>query len=148
MEGRPWFAWEWLADVLFALVHQAAGLKGVVFLEGIVIAGTAALLFRYMMWLGVNVLVAILGLFAALSPATIHWLSRPHMLTWGLLLLTLWLLEADRRRPSRRVYWLVPLVIVWTNTHGGFVAALIVIAIYLAGSSVEELWTERASGKA
>ena len=148
MEGRPWFAWEWLADVLFALVHQAAGLKGVVFLGGIVIAGTAALLFRYMMWLGVNVLVAILGLFAALSPATIHWLSRPHMLTWGLLLLTLWLLEADRRRPSRRVYWLVPLVIVWTNTHGGFVAALIVIAIYLVGSSVEELWTERASGKA
>ena len=135
MEGRQWFAWEWLSDTLFALVHQVAGLKGIVFLGGVVIAGTAALLFRYMMWLEVNVLVAILGMFAALSPATMHWLSRPHMFTWGFLLFTLWLLEADRRRPSRRVYWLVPLVIVWTNTHGGFVAALVVIGIYLAGGS-------------
>ena len=111
------------------------------------IAGTAALLFRYMMWLEVNVLVAILGMFAALSPATMHWLSRPHMFTWGFLLFTLWLLEADRRRPSRRLYWLVPLVIVWTNTHGGFVAALVVIGIYLAGSSIEEWWARGESGE-
>ena len=148
MEGRQWFAWEWLSDTLFALVHQVAGLKGIVFLGGVVIAGTAALLFRYMMWLEVNVLVAILGMFAALSPATMHWLSRPHMFTWGFLLFTLWLLEADRRRPSRRVYWLVPLVIVWTNTHGGFVAALVVIGIYLAGGSIEEWWGRGESGEA
>ena len=147
MQGRQWFAWEWLADVLFALAHEVGGLKGVVFLGGVVIAATAAALFRYMLWLQVNVLVAIVGMFAASSPATLHWLSRPHMLTWGFLLITLWLLEADRRRPGKQVYWLLPLMVVWTNTHGGFVALLVVLAIYLAGSSIEELWNARAAGQ-
>src|SRR5579863_2372943 len=28
--GAPWFAWEWLWDVMFALIHQRWGLAGVV----------------------------------------------------------------------------------------------------------------------
>ena len=82
MEGREWFAWEWLADVLFAVLHSAFGLKGISFLGGVVIAGTAAGLFRYMVWRGANVLVAMVGLFVVLSPSMLHWLARPHMFTW------------------------------------------------------------------
>lgn len=140
MEGRTWFAWEWLADVIFASAHNVAGLAGISFMGAVVIAATAAGLFRYMMWLEVNVLVAIVGMFTASSAATLHWLSRPHMFTWGLLLITLWLLESDRRNPSRRVYWLVPMGIVWTNLHGGFVALLVTLGIYMVGTSVEQLW--------
>ncbi len=147
MEGRTWFAWEWLADVIFALVHQVAGLKGVSFLGGVVIAATAAALFRYMMWLEVNILLALVSMFLACSASTLHWLSRPHMYTWGLLLLTVWLLEADRRQPSRRVYWLIPLGIVWTNLHGGFVALLVTLAIYTVGGAAEELLTRYQSAR-
>src|SRR5690349_5835219 len=32
--GTPWYAWEWLADVLFAALHNMAGLKGVVLFSG------------------------------------------------------------------------------------------------------------------
>lgn len=28
--GQPWFAWEWLSDVCFAVLFRWAGLKGVV----------------------------------------------------------------------------------------------------------------------
>ena len=30
--GSPWFAWEWLSDVLMAAVHHVAGLRGIVLL--------------------------------------------------------------------------------------------------------------------
>lgn len=140
MQGRQWFAWEWLADVLFALLHDAWGLRALVLLAGVVIAATAALLLRYMVWRGANLLVAILAMLAVCSVSMLHWLARPHMFTWGFLLLTLWLLEADRRRPSRRVWLLVPLVALWVNTHGGFAALLVTVAIYAAGSGAEELW--------
>src|SRR6185437_3695721 len=46
-EAHPWFAWEWLADVLFALLHRAAGLKAVVFFCGVVIAATQYVVFRH-----------------------------------------------------------------------------------------------------
>jgi hypothetical protein len=146
MEGRQWFAWEWFADVLFALLHGAWGLRALVLLAGIVIAATAALLLRYMVWRGANLLVAILGTMAVCSASALHWLARPHMFTWGFLLLTLWLLESDRRRPSRAVWWLVPLVALWVNTHGGFAALLVTVAIYAAGTGAEELldaWRRR-----
>lgn len=145
MEGKLWFAWEWLADVLLALVHGVAGLKGVVLLAGVVIAGTAAALLRYMIWLRINILVAVLAMLAASAASTVHWLARPHMFTWGFFLATIWLLEADRRRPSKRVYLMAPLVMLWTNVHGGFVAALVTIGIYLAGVSIEQLWAARKS---
>jgi hypothetical protein len=106
----------------------------------VVIAATAAALLRYMVWLGANLLLAIVAMLAVCSASMVHWLARPHMFTWGLLLATLWLLEADRRRPSRRVWLLVPLVVVWVNTHGGFALLLITLAIFAAGSAIEQLW--------
>ena len=32
MTGKPWFAWEWGADVLTGWVHRSAGLSGVAML--------------------------------------------------------------------------------------------------------------------
>ena len=142
MQGREWFAWEWFSDVSFATVHGFWGLKGLVLLAGIVIAATAALLLRYMIWQGANMVVAILAMLAVCSASMLHWLARPHMFTWGFLLLTVWLLEAiSRRRPGKRVWWLVPLVALWVNTHGGFAALIVTVGIYFAGALIEELWT-------
>jgi len=140
MQGERWFAWEWLADVLFALAHKA-GLAGVALLGGVVIAATAALLLRYMLWLRANILAALLLTLAAMSASSLHWHARPHSFTWILFLAALWLLEADRRSPSRQVYWLVPLTAVWVNLHGGWVAVIITLGIYLAGVSIEQLWS-------
>jgi hypothetical protein len=68
------------------------------------------------------------------------------MFTWGLLLATIWLLEADRRKPSRRVWLLIPMVAVWVNLHGGFVAAPVTVAVFAAGVSLEQLWAARGPG--
>ena len=140
MEGRQWFAWEWLSDVILAVVHGWDGLQGVVVLAGIVIAATAALHLRFMIWAGANTLVAILAVICTAASSMIHWLARPHMFTWGLLIGTIWLLEADRKQHSKRVYWLIPLVAIWVNIHGGFMVALICVGIYAVGLGLEQLW--------
>jgi hypothetical protein len=140
MRGEPWFAWEWLADVIFALSHQRAGLAGVVFLAGVLIAASAALLLRYSIWYGANVLLAIFAALLFASVSTIHWLARPHLFTWIFLLATIWLLESDRRNPGIQVYLLVPLAALWTNIHGGFAALLVTVAIFAAGGSAEQFW--------
>jgi hypothetical protein len=143
MQGERWFAWEWLADVILALVHYAAGLQGVVLLTAVVIAATAAVLLRYMTWLGVNLLIGIAAVILICSASNLHWLARPHMFTWGFLLCTIWLLEADRRQPRRSVFLLVPLATLWTNIHGGFVALLVTVGIYGVGTSIEQCWESR-----
>ena len=139
--GEEWFAWEWGTDVLFALVHQAGGLPGVVLLGGTLIAATSAVMFRHMIWQGSNLLVAVLVMLVASAASTIHWLARPHLFSYLFLAVTVWLLEADRRKQSRRVWLLAALSVVWTNLHGGFGALLATLGIYWAGKAIETLWT-------
>jgi hypothetical protein len=136
--GAPWFAWEWGSDVLFSLAHKAAGLKGVVLLAGILIAATSALLVQYMLWLRVNIIVAVLAALIAASASTMHWLARPHLFTGLLFVIIVWLLEADRSRNTAWVWTLVPMAALWANLHGGFLIMIAVLGLYATASALEK----------
>jgi len=72
MAGQPWFAWEWLYDVVVGWLDRAAGLNGVVLLTALIIAGLFAWTFRLMLRRGTNVLVALVLVLLAVSAAMIH----------------------------------------------------------------------------
>ena len=131
--GQAWFAWEWLSDVIFAALHRMWGLKGVVAFTGVVLSFSATLLFRHMVWRGANLLSALGATLLAAGASTVHYLARPHIFTLLGLAGALWLLEADRRRRTRAVWWLVPLTALWTNLHGGFLACIACLALVAAG---------------
>ncbi len=139
--GQPWFAWEWLSDVGFALLYQAAGLKGVVLFAGVLIACFATLLLRFMVWRGANGLIAAVVCLAAVAASSIHFLARPHLFTLVFMVLALWTLEADRQRRRRWVWLLIPLTALWTNLHGGFPILFILLALFGAGALLER-WGE------
>ena len=46
MGGQPWYAWEWLYDLLIAAIHNVLGLNGVVFYTAAVMAATFVLVFH------------------------------------------------------------------------------------------------------
>ncbi len=135
--GQPWYAWEWLADLFFALVHRRAGLGGVVATAALVILAAAALLFKRMWSLGANPLLALITLLLALGASAIHFLARPHIFTllaWCVFLLVV---ERDVRARDRAIWWLVPMTALWTNLHGGFVALLASLWLIAVGRAVE-----------
>ena len=137
--GEPWFAWEWLSDVTLAALHGLWGLKGVAVFTGLVLSLAATLLFRYMVWRGANVIAGLLATLLATGASTVHYLARPHIFTILGLTAFLWILECDRRKPARAVWWLVPGTAVWTNLHGGFLAWIACLALATAGSAWEAM---------
>jgi hypothetical protein len=142
--GAPWFAWEWLADVIDGALHRLAGLKGVVLAAGVMIAAFATTLVRRMVWRGSHLLIALVVALLGVGASSIHFLARPHVFTLLLLSISVWMIESDRMRPSRRVWWLVPIAAVWTNLHGGFLALIAVLGLTAAGTAAE-VWV--ASGR-
>jgi hypothetical protein len=146
--GQPWFAWEWLSDTTFALLFRIGGLKAIVLFAGVLIAVYATVLLRYAIWRGANALLAAAATFLAVGSASLHFLARPHLFTLLLLPACLWLVEADRRQNTRWLWALVPLTAVWTNLHGGFLVFLVLLALLVAGNSVEALWGRPRSGAA
>ena len=130
-EAHPWFAWEWLADIIFALLHRAAGLKAVVFFCGALIAATQYVVFRHCLWRGINPLPALAVILAATNASSVHYLARPHVLTLFLMACTAWLLDVDRSSRTRFV-WLLPAVVaLWVNLHGGFLAVFTLLGARL-----------------
>lgn len=118
--GRPWIDQQWLAQLLLYGVDQVGGL----FLYGVVSVGLAsaglwfALLAarslggtdRTLLW------VLIPGAFLYLAGALV---IRTQTLAFPLFVATLWLLAKEVRAPtSRRVYLVLPLLVLWANLHG------------------------------
>jgi hypothetical protein len=146
--GQPWFAWEWLWDVAFGWMHQTWGLAGVVLASAALIAATFVLVYRLALRMSGNPVLAVAVSVAGMFGASIHWLARPHLVTWLFLIGFCWLIERAREGQKRALLWLPALTVLWANLHGGFVAGLILIGAYAAGELVAWAVETRPAAKA
>ena len=127
MRGQPWISTQWLAQVLYAQAYATAGWAGPVVLAAGAIAATfvlfAKFLSRRLSESGALVFVA-----AGLALTMPHLLARPHVL--ALPLMVAWtgalVAAADAHEPPS--FWLLPLMALWANLHGGFVLGLMLVA--------------------
>jgi hypothetical protein len=142
LPGKPWFAWEWLSELLMAWLHRS-GMAAVVLAATIVLSLTFALLYRLLRARSGNVLIAIGLTGVAVAGSSIHWLARPHLLTLLFTVIFLGILES---RESRLLWLLPPLTALWTNLHAGFAFGILLIAGYAMGQRASACaWTAVAS---
>jgi hypothetical protein len=137
---EPWFAWEWLTDVVFAATWRWRGLGGVASLAGVVLALGAAALLARILRRGAGLWIALAATMAAVSASSIHYLARPHVFSILFFTLGLWILSEDRVRPRPLVWLLVPLTALWVNLHAGFVAWLATLGLLVMLSVAGRDW--------
>ncbi len=132
MQGKPWYAWEWLYDVGIGVVHRWGGLNGVVFVSAFILALTFALMFRFALARGGTLAGTLLLSLLAIGAATIHFLARPHLLSWLLTVVWFHLLDSSETNPakSRKLFWLPVIMLLWVNVHGGFLLGFLLLGIY------------------
>jgi hypothetical protein len=127
MRGQPWISTQWLAQVAYAEVFAAAGWAGPVALASVCIAATFALFTRYLAR-HLSESTTLVFVAAALALTAPHLLARPHVL--ALPVMMAWvggLVQAADRRDAPS-FWLLPLMALWVNLHGGFVLGLALLA--------------------
>jgi hypothetical protein len=147
MYGQPFVPYEWGSEVLYTLAHRWAGLPGVILLMGIAIAAAYALLYRLMVKLGMDPLLAMLTSIAAAAAGSFHWLARPHVFSYVAVVGLMALLEVTSResrvaRPvtrDPRLLLVLALFAIWANLHAGFLFGLVLIGMYLVGHVLERL---------
>lgn len=140
MPGESWISSSWLAQVIYAASYNMAGWAGPVVVAAGGIAATFALLAHFLER-RLPPTHAVLVALAAVVLSTPHFLARPHVLAMPLMVAwTHGLMTASERRqpPS---FWLLPLIALWANLHGGFVFGLV-----LAGAfAIDALWNAEPS---
>jgi hypothetical protein len=140
--GAPWYAWEWLSDVIDAVLFHLAGLKGIVIVAAMICAAFATTIVRRMVSGGSHIMIALAVALAGEGAASIHFLARPHIFTLLLMSISVWIIEEDRRKSSNWIWALFPITIVWTNLHGGFLALIAALGLTAAGSAIEGRWRD------
>ncbi|WP_246663017.1 hypothetical protein [Pseudolabrys sp. FHR47] len=127
LPGAPWISSQWLAQVIFAVAYGALGWSGVVAVSALAIASAFGLLTYYLMrhLAPMPALALVMAGFVLAAP---HMVARPHAL--ALPVMVMWVAGLVRAADEKRTpsYWLLPLIALWANLHGGFTFGLMLIA--------------------
>jgi hypothetical protein len=136
--GDPLTPHEWLADVVFAIAHRAAGLDGIVWITALLIGATFWLVYIHSLNLSSMSLLALGGTILAAAASSLHWLSRPHIFT--IFFTVLWTAELEKMRIGIRKNWVIfpVIMLIWVNTHGAFIAGILIWACYFGGLILDQ----------
>ncbi len=129
--GEPWLVQSWLVSWLYGVADAVVGPAAVRVLAGALGAVTAAgvwSLTRPAKTLLSRLLVAV----PALLVAGMFWSGRPLLV--GYLGTVLVLLSVQRRWAPA---WMVPILWVWTNSHGSFPLAVLLLAAVAVGRRLD-----------
>lgn len=142
--GEPWISSSWLAQVLYAASYNLAGWTGPVVLAAGCIAATFALL-TYILGRRVPAACAVAVAIAALMLSKGHFLARPHVLVLPVMLAWAYGLMSASERGQAPSPWLLPLIALWANLHGGFIFGLVLVGAF----ALDALWNvDRAQRRA
>lgn len=129
--SRP--PYEWLSQILFTFAYRLLGLDGVVLLTSLIVALTFTIVYHFSARRSGSPLIAVIFTFIAAGASSIHWLPRPHILTFLLLAIWVELLDSLARGESVKPHLFPLIMLLWVNLHGGFIFGILAWIAYLAG---------------
>ena len=133
--GTWWVPYQWLGEVAMALAHRVGGFDALLLGAATILAGVYSWLFTRLLRTGLNPALAGAAIALALAASSSHFHVRPHLFTIAAMAVTMAILvDVDSGRASlRRLAWLLPLVVVWTNIHGGALGGIATVGIVTTG---------------
>lgn len=131
--GKPWVLHEWLFEIILFSVHSALGDSGVkiftaAFATATVLVGysIAKRLLAKPYWAFLLALALFYQIVPNISP-------RPQLFTFLMFAIYLSILVDFKYFNDMRRLWLLPvLMVVWVNSHGGYVAGLVLLVMFAA----------------
>jgi hypothetical protein len=139
--GRRWVDQQWLAQLLLYELERLGGLRLVLLVHAALVTlglGGAAALARRLggsarsaTWIALPVLIAF-------WPGAA--IMRPQSFAYVLFVGVLWLLLDDLERPSRHVFLVLALLVLWANLHGSVVVGSALVAGYALVEVAGSLW--------
>lgn len=121
-----------LGELLFHALQAELGTRGLVVAQLVAVVACLTFVSIDLRRGGVADAPAALALFlVAFASAPAILVVRSQLYSLALFPLLVLLLRAEARRPSRRLWLLVPLVALWSNLHGGVLLGVAVAGAYL-----------------
>ncbi|HNB54969.1 MAG TPA: hypothetical protein PK530_23670, partial [Anaerolineales bacterium] len=126
-QGADWKYPGWIIQIPMAWLYQTFGPGGLnVWTAGMV---TLAFVFIWKSMEGGPFLKAFVTVLAV-TVTGVYWSARLYMVTFVLAAVFLWVFEDFRAGRKDRLWLLPPLMVLWANSHGGFLVGFMLGGIY------------------
>jgi hypothetical protein len=127
--GLPYSVGEWLGELAIYGAYVLGSWAGIAVLRATLVAVGAFFITRVVLRAApAPFALAVTALALALSEIT--WTDRPQLFTFALFPIVLELLIAARAGRTRLLLAVPPLILLWTNLHGGYALGLALVAIF------------------
>lgn len=126
----------WLSQIIFYLIYDYAGPKGIVLLRSCLLVATLLVVFWRLRRWSVSFpisFVFVFGLFMVLFRSTGE---RPVLFTILFTAVVFFVLEDFKDKRDKRIFLLVPLMLLWANLHGGFVIGIVIILAFMLAEGI------------
>jgi hypothetical protein len=136
---KPWVAYEWLYDLFMAVIVELSGMK----LLAVILTAAIAFLFLAIYDRtrreGAGIATTFFLSIVAILVSAMHWLARPHLLTFWCVWMFVTMLEDYYRgtvKTHKLFLVLCPLMLLWVNCHPAFMLGLVVTSISVVAAAV------------
>ncbi|MDX2106564.1 MAG: hypothetical protein SFY67_09195 [Candidatus Melainabacteria bacterium] len=143
---KSWVPYEWFFDLIAACLTNLGGFNLLAVFSASLIAYVFVKTYDWQRsqnaGLKIATLVSIIGIFAS----AVHWLARPHIITFlcfSIYLSVLQKYERDAISGSKMVIILALAMLLWVNCHPAFPLGLILISIHLFAALIDKAAKEK-----
>lgn len=135
-EGQKWVNHSWGAQIVLVAAYRLLGNVGLsLYTTLLAVWGVMAL---YPVMRGPALLRAFVLVLAA-ATASVFWSARPQMISFLMSAVFLAVLYHYAHSPTRRIWWLVPLMALWANLHAGYSIGFIFMGAFVVGMALNRL---------
>lgn len=137
-----WYDHEWGSGVIFYLTQHFFGAAGLLILQAILVSLTFFVIAKVVELRGIKTTHAYNFLFYFFAMSSISYLLREpircQFFTFLFFAVFLYVLELARKDNNKPLFLIPFLMIVWNNLHGGCVAGLGLIVLYIIGEMLNK----------
>ncbi len=137
----------WLSQIIFYLIYEYTGPKGIIFLRAIILITTLLLVFWRLQKWQTSYPISFIFIFTLFSLLLNSTGERPVLFTIFFSSLIFFILEGFKNKKDKRIFLLAPVMLLWANMHGGFILGAAIIMIFMLGEGVKIILKKTAYTK-
>ena len=146
--GAQWHDPEWLAEITMASVYDHWGVVGLKCWKLACVTATFIFLMLALMEAGASPALQLNLLMLAALAMMQQMQLRPQLFTFAMLAAILAILARENYFGAARLWLIPPLMVLWSNLHGGYIVGLAAIAIYTVVAIAQDAFNGDARRRA
>src|SRR5215204_2290772 len=138
--GGEWIAHEWLAEVAIYSIFKVVGFVGLIAVFSLIITAAFLIVYKRCLNRSAHSYIALGAVILGAVTSISTWGVRPHIFSILFASFFLFVLECfGRAEKVVSIWWLIPLMVIWVNTHAGFFIGLGLIALTIIGRLFDQM---------